>query len=41
MDQCSGHDIPPAIGPLADREGHDQAVEFKALPSNKCSPSGG
>jgi hypothetical protein len=23
MDQCSGHDIPPAVDPLTDRRGHD------------------
>jgi hypothetical protein len=31
MDQCSGHDIPPAIGLLADRKGHDLELEFETL----------
>jgi len=31
MDQCSRHDIPPAVkGDLTDREGHDLGVELKA-----------
>jgi hypothetical protein len=31
MDQCSGHDIPPAIaGDLASQQGHDLAVRHKA-----------
>jgi hypothetical protein len=31
MDQCSGHDIPPAIGLLADRKGHDLEVRLATL----------
>ncbi|HEY2302990.1 MAG TPA: hypothetical protein VGH66_13920 [Acidimicrobiales bacterium] len=32
MDQCSKHDIPPAVkGDLTHRQGHDLAVELKAL----------
>jgi hypothetical protein len=32
MDQCSRHDIPPAVkGGLTDRQGHDLDVELKAL----------
>jgi hypothetical protein len=33
MDQCSGHDIPPAIGLLADRKGHDLEIELKTRAS--------
>jgi len=32
MDQCSRHDIPPAIrGDLTDQQGHDLTVELGAL----------
>jgi hypothetical protein len=32
MDQCSRHDIPPAVnGNLTDQQGHDLAPELKAL----------
>ena len=30
MDQCSGHDIPPAIrGDLTSQQGHDLTLELK------------
>src|ERR1019366_413619 len=32
MDQCSRHDIPPAVrGDLTDQQGHDLALGLKAL----------
>jgi hypothetical protein len=32
MDQCSRHDIPPAIrGDLTNQQGHDLEVELEAL----------
>ena len=32
MDQCSKHDIPPAVnGNLTNQQGHDLGVELKAL----------
>ena len=34
MDQCSRHDIPPAVrGDLTDQQGHDLTVGLKALPT--------
>jgi hypothetical protein len=41
MDQCSRHDIPPAVeGDLTDRQGHDLNVGLKPG-SIQCSPVGG
>ena len=35
MDQCSRHDIPPAVqGDLTDRQGHALTVELKAQPDS-------
>src|ERR1700735_5552256 len=32
MDQCSRHDIPPAVrGDLTDQQGHDLTLELKAM----------
>jgi len=32
MDQCSGHDIPPAVrGVLTDQQGHALQLELEAL----------
>ena len=41
MDQCSRHDIPPAVrGDLTDQQGHDLTLGLKARPT-QCSPVGG
>ena len=42
MDQCSGHDIPPAICLLTDRRGHDLGLglDLQAW-LRECSPDGG
>jgi hypothetical protein len=37
MDQCPGHDIPPAAaGDLTSQQGHDLAVRLKALASDSA-----
>ena len=42
MDQCSGHDIPPAICLLADRRGHDLELDLDLQAwLDECSPDGG
>ena len=42
MDQCSKHDIPPAVnGNLTDQQGHDLGVETQGPGARQCSPAGG
>ncbi len=38
MDQCSRHDIPPAVDPLTDRRGHDLGLELLGSAHSSAHP---